>query len=60
MMANYSAKNARRLASYFSQTFGNDKILICPLERNGALDFVNYEKIIRESNYPFHRTKGAA
>jgi hypothetical protein len=48
-----SQENARKLADYFSATFGKDKILICPLKRSGTYYFDEYEKFIRGMKFPF-------
>jgi len=48
-----SRENAQKLANYFHGTFGDRKILLCPLMKNGATEFNRYDGIMRSERYHF-------
>ena len=60
MSAETSEKNLKNLAAQLYAAFieekrlsEGEKILICPLKRNGAIDFAGYEKLLGKTNYSF-------
>ena len=53
MTQNEFTRNMYRLANQVKHTFGDSKILVCPLAWNGAYDFGVYEKAMKDVQCQF-------